>query len=63
MEVAITKTNNLQIPQNYKNRLNVLDGFHVLYPSVIVTRVSCCVHCYGLASLLCETNHQSCNSQ
>lgn len=37
MEVANTKTNNLQIPQNLQNRLNVLDGFHVLYPSVIVT--------------------------
>lgn len=37
MEVANTKTNNLQIPQNLQNRLNVLDGFYVLYPSVIVT--------------------------
>lgn len=30
--------NKLQIPQNHKNRPNVLRGFQVLYPSVIVTR-------------------------
>lgn len=36
--VAEVVKNKRQIPQNHKNRPNVLSGFQVLYPSVIVIR-------------------------
>lgn len=37
LRVKLVK-NKLQIPENHKNRPNVLNGFQVLYPSVIVIR-------------------------
>lgn len=38
IELVVVVKNKLQIPQNHKNRPNVLSAFQVLYPSVIVIR-------------------------